>query len=242
MKNQNGQIGYYDDKGVFHPVDPNNNPEAGVQSIPNGFTDKDGKFRPYIKDANGQIGYYDDNGVFHPVDPNNNPDAVQNSDLKDKTTTETTNNKETNTQTTTSTTEGSEGQKTTTKKVVRLDDDYIKTLENHLNSQDTEVRKMGAKEVADRIMEDSSRNDDPALTALVNKMLQDPSSGIRAVALSLIESRSILGNDLTVKLLKNMQKADSGYGMDSTQATSALLKMAGKVVEKEVPVTEKEKK
>ena len=171
MKNQNGQIGYYDDKGVFHPVDPNNNPEAGVRSIPNGFTDKDGKFRPYIKDANGQIGYYDDNGVFHPVDPNNNPDAIQNSDLKDKTTIETTNNKETNTQTTNSTSEGSDGQKTTTKKVVRLDDDYIKTLENHLNSQDTEVRKMGAKEVSDRIMEDPSRNDDPALTALVNKLV-----------------------------------------------------------------------
>ena len=39
-----------------------------------------------------------------------------------------------------------------------------------------------------------------------------------------------------------MQSADSGYGMDSIQATSALLKMAGKVVEKEVPVEEKKKK
>jgi len=242
MKNQNGQIGYYDDKGVFHPVDPNNNPEAGVQAIPNGFTDKDGKFRPYIKDANGQIGYYDDNGVFHPVDPYNNPDAIQNTDSKDKTSSETTNSKETNTQTTNSTSENSEGNKTTTKKIVKLDDDYIKTVENYLNSQDTEVRKMGAKEVADRLMEDSSRKDDPALTALVNKMLQDPSSAIRAVALSLLESRSILGNDLTVKLLKNMQSADSGYGMDSIQATSALLKMAGKVVEKEVPVEETKKK
>mgnify|MGYP002857791434 CR=1 FL=1 len=167
---------------------------------------------------------------------------MQNSSSKDKTTAETTNNKETNTQTTNSTTESNDGKKTTTKKIVKLDDNYIKTVENYLNSQDKEVRKMGAKEVADRLMEDSSRNDDPALTALVNKMLQDPSSGIRAVALSLLESRSILGNDLTVKLLKDMQKSDSGYGMDSTQATSALLKMAGKVVEKEVPVEETKKK
>ena len=131
--------------------------------------------------------------------------------------------------------------KTEKKKVVALTNDYIKTIENYLNSQDLEVRKMGAHEVVDRILEDSSRADDPALTALVNKMLQDPSSAIRAIALSMVESRSILGDDLTVDILKKMQKNNDGFGLDATQATNALLKMAGKTIEKEVPVDETKK-
>ncbi len=122
-----------------------------------------------------------------------------------------------------------------------LSNDYIKIIENYLNSQDAEVRKMGAHEVVDRLAEDSSRNDDPALTALVNKMLQDPSSYIRALALGLVESRTILGDDLTVKILKDMQKSKSSLGLDANQATSALLKMAQKTVEKEIPVTENKK-
>ena len=100
---------------------------------------------------------------------------------------------------------------------------------------------MGAKEVVNRLTEDSSRKDDPALTALVNKMLQDPSQTIRAIALSLIDSRTVLGNDYTVNVLKKMQTSKEGYGQDSVQATSALLKMAGKTVEKEVEVTDKPK-
>ena len=60
---------------------------------------------------------------------------------------------------------------------------------------------MGAHEVVDRLMEDPSRKDDPALTALVNKMLQDPSTAIRAIALSIVDSRSLLGDDTTVKIL-----------------------------------------
>lgn len=136
------------------------------------------------------------------------------------------------------TTNGADGKKTEKRKIIELSDDYIKTLENYLNSQDSEVRLMGAKEVVARAMEDESRNDDPALTALVNKMLQDPSAAIRALALSLIDSRTILGNDYTVNVLKNMQTSQAGFGQDSVQATSALLKMAGKTVEKEFEVKE----
>ncbi len=64
-----------------------------------------------------------------------------------------------------------EKKKTEKRKVVELSDDYIKNLENYLNSQDKEVRMMGAKEVVARLQEDDSRKDDPALTALINKML-----------------------------------------------------------------------
>jgi len=132
--------------------------------------------------------------------------------------------------------------KTEKRKIVELSDDYIKTLENYLNSQDSEVRLMGAKEVVNRLTEDDSRKDDPALTALVNKMLQDPSSAIRAIALSLVDSRTILGDDYTVNVLKKMQTSKDGFGQDSVQATSALLKMAGKTVEKEFEVKETPKK
>ena len=136
--------------------------------------------------------------------------------------------------------EADDGQKTKKIKVVALSNDYIKTLENYLDSQDVGVRKMGAHEVVDRLTEDSSRKDDPALTALVNKMLQDPSTAIRAIALSIVESRMLEGDDLTVKILKKMQKTNDGYGLDATLARSALLKMAGKTVEKEIPLTEDE--
>ncbi len=135
-----------------------------------------------------------------------------------------------------------EKKKTEKRKVVELTDEYIKNLENYLNSQDKEVRMMGAKEVVERLQEDDSRKDDPALTALVNKMLQDPDQKIRLLALSMIESRTCTGNDYTIGVLKKMQNGTSGYGQDATQATSALLKMSGNVVEKEFEVKDKNAK
>lgn len=269
VKDKNGQLGYYDENGQFKPV--NSNIQTGENSTEgsnatdgttspenpenkNGFYDKDGKFHEYAKGPNGETGYYDENGQFHPVDPNN-PNGTNTPEGKDTqkpedTTAETKpteGNKETKSpeeQTKTEenkNTEASENGKTEKKKVVELSNDYIKTLENYLNSQDVEIRKMGAHEVVDRLAEDTSRNDDPALTALVNKMLQDPSSAIKTIALSLVESRAILGDDYTVKLLKKMQNSKDGFGLDANQATSALLKMAGQTVEKEVPVTEAKK-
>ncbi len=41
---------------------------------------------------------------------------------------------------------------------------------------------MGAKEVIARLQEDDSRKEDPALTALVNKLLQDPYQPIKMLA------------------------------------------------------------
>ena len=69
-------------------------------------------------------------------------------------------------------------QKTERKQVVMLTDEYIKNLENYLNSQDKNVRLNAAKDVFARLDEDPSRKDDKALTALVNKMLQDPSDEV----------------------------------------------------------------
>lgn len=133
------------------------------------------------------------------------------------------------------------GKKTEKRKVVELTDEYIKNLENYLNSQDQDVRMMGAKEVVARLQEDDSRRSDPALTALTNKMLQDPSQQIRFLALSMLDSRTIDGDDFSVKVLKNMQNSTAAYGQDAIQATNILLKLSGKTVEKEFEVKESSK-
>ena len=101
---------------------------------------------------------------------------------------------------------------------------------------------MGAKEVIARLQEDDSRKDDPALTALINKMLQDPSQQIRVLALSMLDSRTCTGDDYTVKVLKNMQNSTTGYGQDALMAANILLKMSGQTTEKEFEVTSKDKK
>ena len=134
------------------------------------------------------------------------------------------------------------GKKTEKREIVQLTDDYIRNLENYLNSQDKEVRMMGAKEVLARLEEDHSRKDDKALNALINKMLQDPSTPIRVMALSALDSRIVTGDDFTVNVLKQIQNSDTGYGQDAMQATNVLLKMSGKKVEKEFEVKDSDKK
>lgn len=132
--------------------------------------------------------------------------------------------------------------KTEKRQIVQLTDDYIKTLENYLNSQEYDIRLMGAKEVVARVQEDESRKDDKALIALTNKMLQDPSQQIRILALSLLDSRAVTGDDYTVGVLKKMQNSKDGYGQDALSATNILLKMAGQTVEKEFEVKDSKKK
>lgn len=147
------------------------------------------------------------------------------------------------TQTTTTTeTSGDSGKKTEKRTIVMLTDDYIKNVENYLNSQDKEVRLMGAKEVVARALEDPSRKDDKALTALVNKMIQDPDMKVRFMGLSLLYSRNITGDEYTVNVLKQMQNSTTGYGQDALMAANILLKMSGQTTEKEFEVTDKDKK
>ena len=123
-----------------------------------------------------------------------------------------------------------------TKRVVLIDDNYIKSLENCLNSQDKSVRLNAAKNVFERLDEDPSRKDDKALTALVNKMLQDPSQEIRLIALSALEGRIVNGDDITVQILQHIQSNPQGQGFDAADASRILLDMAGKRVNKEVEI------
>lgn len=132
--------------------------------------------------------------------------------------------------------------KTEKRKIVQLTDEYIKNLESYLNSQDKGVRLNAAKEVYARLEEDDTRHDDKALTALVNKMLQDPSEEIRVIALSALDGRIVTGDDYTVNVLKNMQQNNNGYGQDAVDASNILLKMSGKQVEKEFEVKDTPKK
>ncbi len=142
----------------------------------------------------------------------------------------------------TSETETKDGKKTEKKKVVQLTDDYIRNLENYLNSQEKDIRLSAAKEVYSRLEEDTSRKDDKALTALINKMLQDPSEEIRVLAMAALQGRIVTGDDFTVGVLTRMQNDKAHYGMDAVDASNILLKMSGQQVEKEVPVTENSKK
>lgn len=235
--------GYYDQNGVFHPTAENQNGNGALNAA-NADEKANGANNATDKTQNGAEKANTDDKDLNNANAANgaNKKADASADKNANDPDNVNNNNDKNADSKANEADKKDGKKTEKKQIVELTDDYIKTLENYLNSQDTDVRLMGAKEVVNRLSEDSSRKDDPALTALVNKMLQDPSTSIRAIALSLVDSRTVLGDDYTVKVLKKMQNSKDGYGQDATQATSALLKMAGKTVEKEVEVPETPKK
>lgn len=109
------------------------------------------------------------------------------------------------------------------KEVVELTDDYIKTMENYLRSQDANVRKMAINQLIKRFEEDSSRYDNPALTALINIALQDPDENNRLLAMAPIASGSAHGDENTVKFLQNLLNSDKLYGQEAKMASEALL-------------------
>jgi len=135
-----------------------------------------------------------------------------------------------------------EAKKTEKREIVQLTDGYIRNLETYLNNQNTQVRLMGAKEVLARLQEDPSRKDDPALNALVNKMLQDPYQPVKFIAMSMLEGRHATGNDKSVVLLQNIQSQKTAYGEDSLKASNALLKMSAQTTQKEFEAKEKPEK
>jgi len=147
-----------------------------------------------------------------------------------------------NTTTTTTNTTTEEKKKTEKRDIVLLTDSYIKNLENYLNSQDKQIRLMGAKEVQARLHEDLSRRDDKALTALINKMLQDPYQPVRFIALTALNTREVTGDEYTAKVLEAMREGKTTYGEDALLANEVLLKMSGQIVQKEFEVKSNEKK
>ncbi len=123
------------------------------------------------------------------------------------------------------------------KEKVILTDDYIKSLENYLNNQNPKVRLSAAKELLERFKEDNTRQNDPALCALLNKVLQDPKASVRYIALTTLDVGYALGNEETIQILQQLQnKPELEYGEDAVLASQILLKMAGHKVE--VPASE----
>lgn len=196
-------------------------------------------FNPSVSTPGSQPATYNVNAPCYPANYYTGT-IGQNTNNDGKKQTQDTNsekNIETNTETKTD-----EKKKTEKKKIVQLTDDYIRNLESYLNSQEKQVRLSAAKEVYARLEEDESRKDDKALTALINKMLQDPDQEIRIIALAALDGRICTGDDFTIGVLKQMQQSKDGYGQDAVDASNILLKMSGKQVEKEVPVKENSKK
>ncbi len=182
------------------------------------------------------------NASNNPNDLNNNGSPLPNNVVNNGTDNANSTNESNNTTNTTNNTTNNtnnDPKKTEKRKIVQLTNEYIKNLEDYLNNQDKEIRMMGAKEVAQRLQEDDSRKDNKALTALINKMLQDPYQPIRFLALAMLDARYVTGDDYTVQVLKNMQTNQTGYGQDSLQASQVLLKMSGKQIEKEFEVQPK---
>jgi hypothetical protein len=135
-----------------------------------------------------------------------------------------------------------EKKKTEKRQVVQLTDGYVKNLESYLNSQDKQERLAAAKEVIARLDEDKSRKNDPALRALVNKMLQDPSQPVRIMGMVAMENEMVLPNNKSVAVLKQIQQRETNDHQDEMQASHILLKITGVKTEKEVEVTDKDKK
>ncbi len=127
-------------------------------------------------------------------------------------------------------------------RIVALTDEYIMSLENYLNNQNTDIRLMAAKEVLTRLDEDKSRFDDAALNALLNKMLQDPQKIIRTAALSALSSGLASGNDYTIQLLNNIQQNPNSDKQDVVEAANILLKMSADTEVKYTPQPVEEQK
>ena len=74
-----------------------------------------------------------------------------------------------------------------------------------------------------RFEEDKTRYNNPALTALLNIALQDPSASNRLLAMSPIASGGAVGDKNTVELLKKLASSDKLYGQEAQMANDALL-------------------
>ncbi len=120
-----------------------------------------------------------------------------------------------------------ENQQAKTKEKVVLTDDYIRSLENYLNNQDPKIRLTAAKELLERFKEDDTRKDDPALCALLNKVIQDPKASVRYIGLTTLDVGYAQGNEETIEILKQLQnRTDLEYGEDAALAAQILLKMS----------------
>ena len=127
------------------------------------------------------------------------------------------------------------------KDIVLLTDEYIKTLENYLRNDNPDIKLMGAKELMNRFKEDSSRKNDPALTALLNLTLQSKYSNVKMIGMAILQNGWAQGDAMTQQLLAQVQKSNTGYGLDALDAAKAALKSAGQTAQVVDPNPPKQK-
>ncbi len=113
------------------------------------------------------------------------------------------------------------------KVITPLTDDYIKNLENYMNSSNSKIRLIGIKEVMERFKEDENRKDNKSLIPLLNKALQDTNSAIRFLALTTLQLGYSVGDDTTVQLLTHIANNNlDKFGQDALLASEVLLKLS----------------
>ena len=113
------------------------------------------------------------------------------------------------------------------KTITPLTDEYVKSLENYLDNDNSKVRLIGAKELVERLKEDENRKDNKSLIPLLNKTLKDTSPSVRFLGLTALQLGYCTGDDETVKILKEIQAQNKDkFGQDSLLASEILLKMA----------------
>jgi hypothetical protein len=124
------------------------------------------------------------------------------------------------------------------KKVVPLTDEYIKSLESGLNDKNPRTRLTAANEILNRFKEDDGRKQDPALTALLNKALQDPTQSVKFLALTILDVGYAQGDGNTIKVLQQLEqdKTDE-YGENKLLASQILLKLGAKTTQETQPKT-----
>jgi len=123
--------------------------------------------------------------------------------------------------------EETEKKKEKDKTITPLTDDYIKNLENYLNSNNSKIRLIGIKEVMERFKEDENRKDNPSLVPLLNKALQDTSASVRFVAMTALQLGYSVGDSTTVQILTKIANENQDkFGQDALLASEILLKLS----------------
>ena len=113
------------------------------------------------------------------------------------------------------------------KLITPLTDDYIKNLENYMNSPNKKIRLIGVKELMERFKEDENRKDNKSLIPLLNKALQDTSPTVRFVAMTTLQLGYSVGDDTTVQLLAKIANENQDkFGQDALLASEILLKLS----------------
>ena len=165
-----------------------------------------------------------------PTNPNNelNPNSQANLADNSRNT-----NSELNNINNSSKTEKSENTEETDKKkkkdkvIIPLSDDYIKNLENYMNSPNSKIRLIGIKEVMERFKEDENRKDNKSLIPLLNKALQDSNSAVRFLALTTLQLGYSVGDETTVQLLTKIANENQDrFGQDAILASEILLRLS----------------